>query len=62
MDQPGLVQETQAVEKLLSKHTNKRRAEAAELILLDQLIQVDTEQLKNETEMLTVDEGVLQSQ
>lgn len=38
----GLVEQTQSIEKLLGKDSDKGSAEATELILLDQLVQVDT--------------------
>lgn len=41
MNQPSLVEESQAIEKLLGKDADQRRAEAAELVLLDKLVQVD---------------------
>ena len=43
MDQPGLVQKRKAIEKLLCKHTHQRGAKSSELVLLDQLVQVDTQ-------------------
>lgn len=56
----GLIQETQRIQKLLSKDSNQRGAQAAELILLDQFVKVDTEQLKDQAEMLSVNESILQ--
>lgn len=54
-------EQAQRVEKLLRKHTNQRRAQAAELVLLYQFVQIDTEQLKHKTQVLPVYERVLQT-
>lgn len=62
MYQSGLVEQSQSVQKLLCKHSNKCCAEAPKLVLFDKLIEVDTKQLENKTEMLSMDEGVLQTQ
>ena len=62
MDQPGLVQEAETAQKLLCKDANESGAQPPELVLLDQLVQVDAKQLEDETEMLSVDEGILQSE
>lgn len=55
-----LIQETQGVQELLSEHPHKRGAQPAELILLDQFVEVDTEQFKTQTEVLPVDKGIFQ--
>lgn len=55
-----LIQETQRIQKLLSKDTNKSCTQPAELILFDQFVKINTEQLEDQTEMLSVNEGVLQ--
>jgi hypothetical protein len=47
---------------LLREHPDQRCTEAAELILLDQLVQIHAEQFEDETKMLAMNEGVLQSQ
>jgi hypothetical protein len=62
MNEPRLVQETKGVQKLLSKHPDKSRAQPSELVLLDELVQIHTEQLEDETKMLLVNEGVFQPQ
>lgn len=62
MNEMGLVQQTQGIQKLLREDTDKRSTQASELILLDQLVQVDTEKLEGEAQMLTVDEGILQTE
>lgn len=62
MNQVCLVQKTQRIKKLLREDTDERSAQAAELILLDQFIKVDTEKLEGETQMLTMDEGIFQTE
>jgi hypothetical protein len=61
MDQFRFVQQTQAIQQLLRKYSYKRSAQSSELILLDELIQVHREQLKDQAQMLFVDECILQS-
>jgi hypothetical protein len=46
---------------LLGKNTDESRAQTTKLVLLDQLIKIDTEQFKDQTEMLPVDESILQT-
>ena len=60
MDQVSLVQETQCIQQLLRKHPHESRTQTPELILLDKLIEVDTEQLKCQTKMLAMNESVFQ--
>lgn len=60
MDQVSLVQEAQCIQQLLRKHPHEGRTQTPELILLDELVEVDTEQLKCQAQMLTMDEGVFQ--
>lgn len=62
MYQPSLVEESQAVQELLSKHPHQCGTKTPELILLDQLIEVDAEQLKDQTQVLLVYECILESQ
>lgn len=62
MNESGLVEEGKAVEQLLGKDSDQRRAETTELILFDELIQVDAEQFKDEAQMLAMDESILQPQ
>lgn len=61
MDQVCLVQKTQGIQKLLRKDTYQRRAQSSELILFNQFVEVHAEQLKGQTEVLFVNEGILQS-
>lgn len=60
MNEMSLVQKTQCIQKLLREDTNKCSAQASELILLDQLVKVDAEKLEGKTQVLTMDEGILQ--
>jgi hypothetical protein len=62
MNEPRLVQKTKGVQKLLSKHAHESRAQPSELVLFDKLVQIHTEQLEDETEMLFVNEGIFQAQ
>ncbi len=62
VDQPRLVQQSEAVEKLLREDSDQRGAEATELVLLDQLVQIDTQQLEHQAQVLPMDEGVLEPQ
>jgi hypothetical protein len=62
VDQLGLTQERQSGEELLRKHPDQGCAEAAELVLLDQLVQVYAEQFKHQAQMLPVYKRVLQPQ
>jgi hypothetical protein len=59
VDQSGLVEQGQPVKQLLREYPDQRCAKAAELVLLDQFVEVDTQELENKTEMLPVDEGIL---
>lgn len=56
--QPGLIQERESCQELLGEDSHKCRAQTAELVLLNELVQVDAQQLENETQMLSVDESV----
>lgn len=62
MDQPRLVQQGQTIEQLLGKDAHKSRAQAAELVLLDEFVEVYAQQLKHQAQVLPVDEGVLEPQ
>lgn len=46
---------------MLSKNTDESCAQTTKLVLLDQFIKIDTEQFKNQTEMLPVDKSILQT-
>lgn len=60
MDDMRLVQKTQRIEELLRKHADQGCTQPAELVLLDQFVEIDTQQLEDQAEVLPVDEGVLQ--
>lgn len=62
MDQFGLAKQCQAIEQLLRKYSHECGTQTTELVLLDQLVQVNAEQLKDKAKMLPVDERVLQAQ
>jgi len=58
----SFVQQTKRVEQLLRKYSHEGRAQTAELVLFDQLVQVDTQKLKDQAQMLFVYECVPQSE
>lgn len=62
MDQLRLAKQRKTIDQLLCKYAHKCGRQSSELILLDQFVQVNAEQLENETEMLPMNEGVLQSE
>lgn len=47
MDDASFVQQAKTIEQLLRKNSHKCRAEAAELVLLDQFVKIDTEEFKD---------------
>jgi hypothetical protein len=55
-------QKGEAVDQLLREDSYEGRRQAAELVLLDQFVQIDTEEFEDEAEMLAVDEGIFQPQ
>lgn len=62
MYQSGLVQDSKSVKKLCCKDADERRRQAAEGVLLDELVEVDGEELKDEAEMSVVDELIFEPQ
>lgn len=62
MNDASLVQEAQSVQQLLGKHPHECCTKPSKLILLDQLVQVHTEKLEYQAQMLLVNEGVFQPQ
>lgn len=62
MNESRLVQKCEAVEQLLGKDSDQGGAEATELVLLDEFIQIDAKQLEDKTEMLPVNKCIFQSQ
>jgi hypothetical protein len=61
MDQMRLVQQAQSIQQLLSKHADEGGTESTELVLLNELVEVDTKQFESKTQMLTVNECVFQA-
>ena len=43
MNEPGLVEQAQAVQELLGENADQRGAQASELILLNEFIEIDAE-------------------
>jgi hypothetical protein len=62
MNQSRLVQERKTCEQLLGKYSHQCGAQASELVLLDQLVEIDAQQFKDKTQMLSVYKSILQSQ
>jgi len=62
VNQSRLAQKAKAVQQLLCKHSHKGGAETSELVLLDQFVQVDRQQFKDKTKMLSVDECVFEAE
>lgn len=62
MNQARFVQEGQAIQELLGENPDQCGTKTPELVLLDQFVQVDAEKLEDETQMLPVDERILESQ
>ena len=60
MNKPRFIKQAECIEQLLCEYANKCCAQASELVLLDKLIKVDTEQLKHQTQVLTMDKCILQ--
>ena len=61
MDQPSIFEDGESIQQLRSENFDELCAEALELVLLDQLVQVGREQLKHQAQMVFVDERVPQS-
>ena len=62
MDQSSLIEKAQSIKKLLSEDAHQRCTKTAELILLDQFIEVDAKQFEHKTEMLSMNKCVFQSE
>lgn len=60
MNQPRLVEQRKPVKQLLGKDSDQRRAQPAELVLFDELVQVDAQQLEDQAQMLPVNECILE--
>jgi hypothetical protein len=61
MYQFGLSKQCKAIEQLLCEYPYQCGGQPAELILLDQFIQVDAQQLEYQAKMLPVNECIFQS-
>ena len=62
MNQVSFIEKTQRIQQLLRKDANQGCTQSSELILFDQFVQVDAEEFECQAEMLSVDEGILESQ
>jgi hypothetical protein len=62
VDQAGFAKQTQAAQQLLGEDSHKSGAQSSELVLLDELVQVDRQQLEYQTQVLFVDECILESE
>lgn len=60
MDEARLAKEAKTIQQLLSKYSHESGAQAPELILLDQFVQIDGQELKHEAEVLAMYESILQ--
>jgi hypothetical protein len=58
MYEPSLFQNGQGVKELGRKDLDKLRAEALELILLDQLVQVRRQQFEDKAQMIAMNKGI----
>ena len=58
MDQSRLIEQGKPIQQLLRKDADQGRAQASELVLLDQLVQVDTKQLEDQAQVLPMNEGI----
>jgi hypothetical protein len=58
MYQACLLQDRHGIQQLGHEHLDKLGAETLELVLLDEFIEIRGQQLKDETEMIPMDEGV----
>jgi hypothetical protein len=56
VDEAGFFEDCEGVKKLGHEHFDELCAEALELILFDQFVEIGGEELKDETEMVSVDE------
>lgn len=47
---------------MLGEYAHESGRETAELVLLDELVQIDTEKFKDEAQMLSVNKGIFKSE
>ena len=62
VDQTGLVEHRERVQELLGEDADERGAEAAERVLLDELVEIRRQELEDEAQMAAVNEGIAQAQ
>jgi len=58
MNQPGILQYGHRVQQLRHEHFDELCAEALELVLLDELIQIRRQQFEYKAQMTSMDEGI----
>ena len=58
MNEAGLLEYRERVQKLCRKDLHELSAEALELVLLDKLVEVRRQQLEDEAQVVFVDEGI----
>ena len=58
MYEPRILEHSECIQKLCREDLDQLRAEALELVLLDELVQIRREQLEHKTQVVLVDEGV----
>ena len=58
MDEPGLLENCQCIQQLSCEDFHELCTQALELVLLDELVQIGRQQLKHQTQVVLVDEGV----
>jgi hypothetical protein len=62
VDEAGLIEDGQAVEELGGEDADEGGGEAAEGVLLDELVKVGGEELEDEAKVGVVNEGVLEAE
>ena len=62
VDESCILEDGEGIEKLSHEDFDELGAETLELILFDEFIEVGGEELKDETEMISVDEGVAETE
>ncbi len=58
MYQSSVLQHRQRIQQLSRKHLDKLQAQASELIVLDQLVEIGCQTLKDDAEMSMMNEAV----
>ena len=62
MNKASLVQQREPIQKLLGKDTNKGCAQAPELVLLDEFIEINAQEFKHQAEVLSVNKSILEAE